>query len=262
LANFVGQHRPNFDLVVCPSFVWLDAVRDALDGSSVLLGAQNVHWEENGAFTGQVSAKQLLDLDCRYVMVGHSELRATGETSAFINRKLKTLLRTPMTAILCVGESDVERSKGTGEAAVLSQIADELKGLPNDLVGTERIASNLVVAYEPLWAISRPGEKRQACSPSDAEEMRRALLGALTHIHPALGTIRVLYGGSVNQDNATSFLTTARFDGVLVGEKSTKSETFLPVLRAILSAPVQGPKPTPGLGDGSKRAAITHRAPR
>jgi triosephosphate isomerase (TIM) len=209
----------DIDIAVAPPFTALAAVRKALEGSGIGLGAQNMHWEEKGAFTGEVSPVMLRDAGCRYVIVGHSERRQYfGETDESVNRKVLAALSHGLIPITCVGESEDERDRNVTFVVVDRQITG---GLVNVTAG--QLAS-LVIAYEPIWAI---GTGRTA-TPAQAQEVHlaiRAKLGTLFGKDAANG-VRILYGGSVKPDNVDSLMAEADIDGALVGGASLEARSY------------------------------------
>lgn len=215
------------DLAVCPPFVYLDAVGAALRerGSPVALGAQDVYFEREGAFTGEISAQMLRDLGVRAVIVGHSERRhIMAESDALIARKTRAALDADLVCILCVGETLDQRERGEADAVNERQTRAALAGIPAS--ATDR----LIVAYEPVWAI---GTGRTA-SPDDAQAAHasiRAVLGSHFDADTAART-RILYGGSVKPDNARSLFAQPDIDGGLIGGASLKSPDFLSIARA------------------------------
>lgn len=213
------------EMVLCPAFPALAVVAGALAGSGVALGAQNMHWEERGAFTGEVSPPMLVAAGCRYVIVGHSERRQYfGETDEDVNRKVKAALRHGLTPIVCVGEKLDEREAGRTQDVIAVQVRGGLDGLAPDE------ARHLIIAYEPVWAI---GTGRNA-RPEDAQEVNafiRALLGDLFGPGVASG-IRIQYGGSVTPANARDLLAQPDIDGALVGGASLDPAGFAAIVRA------------------------------
>ncbi len=214
------------DVVVCPPFTSLRSVQTVIEADHMLiqLGAQNVHPEASGAFTGEVAAPMLAKLGVRYVIVGHSERRQLlGETDEFVNTKVKAVLASEMTPILAVGETLEEREAGETERRVESQLRAGLAGVP-----AEQVAA-LVVAYEPIWAI---GTGRTA-SPDDAA----AVIG---HLRSLVGdewgsgvaeSVRILYGGSMNPGNVAGLMAKRDIDGGLVGGASLDPDKFASVVR-------------------------------
>ena len=215
------------DIVVCPPFTALQAAKAALAGSSVDLGAQNMHWEKSGAFTGEVSAEMLREVGCHYVILGHSERRqSVKETDEQVNRKAKAALAGGLRPIVCVGELLEERESGRTEAVVSAQVRGSLAGLSaSDLLKT-------VVAYEPVWAI---GTGRTA-TPAQAQEVHaliRSLLKKLADEHVAQ-SVRIQYGGSVKPSNAKELFGQKDIDGGLIGGASLEAGSFLDIVRGAL----------------------------
>ena len=210
-------------VAVCPPAVWLEAVAERLRGSDVALGAQNVHPEASGAFTGEVSPAMLAEVGARYVIVGHSERRALfGETSAFVAEKVRAVAGAGMVPVLCVGETLEERDGGDAEAVVLGQLAASLDGVALDEPG------ELVVAYEPVWAI---GTGRTA-TPEQAQAMHAAIRAALADRFAGGDDVEVLYGGSVKPGNAAELFAQPDLDGALVGGASLEAESFAAIVAA------------------------------
>ncbi|MCR4419150.1 MAG: triose-phosphate isomerase [Clostridia bacterium] len=212
------------EVVLCPPFPALAAVAAACRGSRVAVGAQDLHWEAQGAYTGAVSAPMLLAAGCRYVIVGHSERRRYfGEDDATVNKKLAAAFQAGLKPILCLGETLAQRELGLTEALCEIQLRQALAG-----VEAGRI-ENLVVAYEPVWAI---GTGRTPV-PEEAQAvvafLRRALAG-MYGPEPA-GRVRLLYGGSVTPENIGSFMAQPDIDGALVGGASLKAETFAAIVK-------------------------------
>ena len=207
------------DRIVCPPFTAMAAVADALAATSIAVGAQNMHFEDKGAHTGEISAAMLAGL-CRFVILGHSERRAAGgalETDAAINRKVRAALAHGLTPIVCVGENLVQMEKGETQAFVSGQVAGALDGLAPEQ------ASRCVIAYEPLWAIGTG----KAATPADAN--RVITLSIRAPISDRFGetvaqAVRVQYGGSVTADNIAPFMAMPEIDGALVGGASLKPD--------------------------------------
>jgi triosephosphate isomerase (TIM) len=212
------------EAAVAPGFVALAALGRALAGSTVALAAQNVNPNEQGAFTGEISAAMLADAGCRYGIVGHSERRALyGETSAFVAAKAAALLAKGIRPIVCVGESLAEREAGQTLAIVGAQLRDSLAS-----VADER-ASDVVIAYEPVWAI---GTGRTA-TPQSAQEVHAALRAELVkRFGAAGGGVRIQYGGSVKPENTADLMAQADIDGALVGGASLDAKSFAAIVRA------------------------------
>ena len=212
------------EVAVCPPFTALAAVRQALEGSSVGLGAQDLSWEAQGAFTGEVSAAMLADAGCRYVLIGHSERRALfGETDEAVRRKLEAALRQGLTPIVCIGETLAEREAGRTLEVLRHQLSGALPG------AAAEYRARVVLAYEPVWAI---GTGRTA-SPEQAQEAHAFIRQWLAEAWgPAAQAVRIQYGGSVNAANAESLLRQPDVDGALVGGASLKADAFSAIVRA------------------------------
>lgn len=215
-----GATTPNVQMVLCPSHMALEEVAKTLKGTPIALGAQDVFWEDKGAFTGEISPKTLTELGCTYCIVGHSERRQhLGETDEMVNKKVLALLRNGLTPIVCVGETLEERQAGRREAVVIGQVRAALAGA--ELIGTRRV----VIAYEPRWVIGTG----KAVSPHDAAEMHHLILNALHELYPADGVdsrIAVIYGGAADSKNFADFLKIDVIKGGLVGGASLKPAEF------------------------------------
>ncbi len=212
------------EVVVAPPFVSLLPVKEALGNGPIKLAAQNVHWEKEGAFTGEVSPLMLREAGCEYVIVGHSERRGYfGETDEVVNRKVKALLDVGLKPILCVGETLKEREEGKTFEVVEAQVKGGLKDLEAE-GGKE-----LVVAYEPVWAI---GTGRTA-TPHQAQEVQAFIRGILKELfgEEVAREIRILYGGSVKPENITELMAEEDIDGALVGGASLKVDSFVKIVR-------------------------------
>ena len=208
------------DLAVCPPSLYIDAVGQALAGSSVGLGAQNMYHEASGAFTGEISAAMLVDLKCRYVILGHSERRhILGETDEQINRKVMAALNAGLTPIVCVGELLSEREAGQTAEIIRRQFDGSLAGL------REEQMKRVVIAYEPVWAIGTG----KVATPEQAQEVHLDLrkLIASRYNSGTAEAVRIQYGGSVKPSNAADLLSQPDIDGALVGGASLKAEDFL-----------------------------------
>ena len=213
-------------VAVCPPFPYLALVGEILKGSRVALGAQNLFPEKEGAFTGEVSPTMLLDLGCKYVILGHSERRhKLGETDAFINQKVQVALGASLDVILCVGETLDERNTGQTEAVLDRQLIQGLAGLSADTL------IRLIIAYEPVWAIGSGG---QHATPQQAQEAHAAIRHRFGQIfgEKSAQTLAIQYGGSVKPGNAASLLSRPGVDGVLIGGDSLKADQFLAIVQA------------------------------
>lgn len=208
------------EIALCPPFVYLEAVGQVLRDTPVALGAQNLYPQPSGAFTGEISPTMLVDLGCRYVILGHSERRQhLGETDAFIGSKVLAALRAGLQPILCVGELLAERERGETQAVVRRQLVQALEGVKAEELG------RLVLAYEPVWAIGT-GRVATAAQAEEVQADLRRTLGSRYNAVAAEG-VRILYGGSVKSDNAAELLAQPDVDGALVGGASLKADEFL-----------------------------------
>lgn len=213
----------NVAIILAPPFTALAAVSTAIKSLPIGLAAQDAHWEEFGAFTGEVSVPMLKDAGCRYVIVGHSERRRyCGETDATVNKKVAAVLRHGLRPILCVGETWEQRSNGQTKRVLSSQLTDALSGVEKDRT------DDVVVAYEPVWAIGsgRPATAEEAL---DAHRHIRATAAALWG-QDAGGRLPILYGGSVTPDNIGEFLAIREVDGALIGGACLDPAHFAKIL--------------------------------
>ena len=213
------------EVAYCPPFPLLAFARKHIEGSPVRLGAQNMNASKDGAFTGEVSAGMLLEAGCHFVILGHSERRALfGETDSMIREKTEAALNAGLVPIVCVGEQEEERERGETDQVLTRQVAGALRGLT---VGSPE---ELVVAYEPVWAIGTG----KTASPEQAQEAHRHIR---SEVSGALGEgtsegIRILYGGSVKPENAAQLIGQPDIDGALVGGASLASSSFLGIIHA------------------------------
>jgi triosephosphate isomerase len=217
LVDLAGGGTDGFELLICPPVTLLGLIGDILAGSAIALGAQDCHMEESGAHTGDISAAMLKDIGCAYVIVGHSERRANhGETDAIVRAKADAALRAGLIAIVCVGETEAERDAGRAGDVVSAQLAGSI---PDDAD-----AGNLVVAYEPVWAI---GTGRTPTT-ADVADMHGTIRRDIAERFGAdtAAAMRVLYGGSVKPDNAAELIGLDDVDGGLVGGASLVAEDF------------------------------------
>ena len=214
-------HGEAVEVVVCPPFVSLEAVRAALEDSNISIGAQNLYHESSGAYTGEVSADMIIDI-CQYAIVGHSERRSIfGESDIAVNLKVKAALRAGITPIMCVGENLEERETGRAQTVVESQVRAGLEGVD--------IGAGLVVAYEPVWAIGTG----QSASPEIAQAMMAHIRRTLVDIggDDAAASVPLLYGGSVNAGNIGGYIGQVDINGALVGGASLDAKSFVEIAR-------------------------------
>lgn len=221
----------NVDIAVCPPFTALQAVTQALEGSNIAVGAQNMFWEEAGAYTGEISPLMLKEL-VTYVILGHSERRKYfGETDETVNRKVKAALQHGLLPIICVGEVLEEREAGKTAGVVRRQVLGAYQDIPADQ------ARRTTIAYEPVWAIGTG----KAATPEDANSVIGDVIrGTLASLYDedTAQAIRVQYGGSVKPANIASFMEQPEVDGALVGGASLKADTFADIIR--ITAQVRG----------------------
>ena len=227
-AELINQRKPlvaqaECEVVVCPPAVCLAAAAEALKGSNIKLGAQNVHWARSGAFTGEISADMLKALDVEYVILGHSERRQYfGETDEGVNKRALFALSNGLIPIICVGESLEQREKGVTAEVVSSQVREALKGF------TAENAADTVIAYEPIWAI---GTGKTATS-EQANEVIMQIRGVVRELfgEETAEKTRIQYGGSMNPKNASELMGMSDIDGGLIGGASLKAEDFAAVV--------------------------------
>lgn len=213
------------EVVVCPPFTGLSTVADLIEDTDVRLGAQNMYFEPKGAFTGEVSPLMLTDVGCHYVILGHSERREYfSESDALINQKIKAAFQYDLIPILCVGESLAQREANETQSFIDSQLTDGLEGLTAEQV------SQMVIAYEPIWAIGT-GKTATAEQAGEVCTAIRAKVAALFDAATA-EALRIQYGGSVKGSNAKEILSQPDIDGALVGGASLKSDDFMAIIKA------------------------------
>ncbi|HEU5079538.1 MAG TPA: triose-phosphate isomerase [Opitutaceae bacterium] len=217
------------DIVVCPPFTALESVARAVDGSTVKLGAQNMHHEASGAYTGEISAGMLRSLFATHVILGHSERRSYfGETDAGINKKVLAALKNQLRPILCVGETLAEREAGSTLKVVQTQLEAGLEGVSKDL------ATSVVIAYEPVWAIGTG----KVATTEQAQEVHAFIRTLLTKLfgEAAAQKVRILYGGSMKPANAPELLAQKDIDGGLIGGASLEARSFVDLIKAAVAA--------------------------
>jgi triosephosphate isomerase (TIM) len=213
------------EVVVCPTYVSLQAVHEVVKGTNVALGAQDVHWEEKGAFTGKVSCDMLKSAGVKFVIIGHSEQRTYfHETNETVNKKVKAVLKSGLLPIICVGETLAEREGGATEKVVEDHVRGAYAGL------SKEDALKTVIAYEPVWAI---GTGRNA-TPEQAQEVHAFIRRLYMKLYDgdAASKLRIQYGGSMKPDNAAELLRKPDVDGGLIGGAALKAEDFNGIVRA------------------------------
>ena len=217
------------DIVICPPFIDLKPVKTVLefDKTKIFVGAQNVYWEDAGAYTGEVSVRMIRECGCEYCIVGHSERRGLfGETNEDVNKKVRALVAGRLKPIVCVGESLAVRDEGTTNEYVCAQVKAAFAGVDAE------DAAKCVVAYEPIWAI---GTGRTA-TPEQAEEVCAAIRAQLAVLfgEETAQAMRVLYGGSMNPGNVDALVAEPDIDGGLIGGASLKCDSFIQLVKAVM----------------------------
>ncbi len=212
------------DILICASFTLLSVLAKEFKETNIMLGAQNMYYEKEGAFTGEVSPLQLIDIGVKYVILGHSERRHIfGETDELINKKVKAALQYDLLPILCVGELIEEREAGKTETVVKTQVVEGFRGLSKDE------ALKVTIAYEPVWAIGTG----KTATPEDADNVHSFIRQVLSEIYDkdASEKIRIQYGGSVKPENIDSLMSKPNIDGALVGGASLKADSFTRIVK-------------------------------
>jgi triosephosphate isomerase len=215
----------NVDKAVCPSYLAIPAVKELCEGTSLKVGAQNVYWEKDGAYTAEVAPEMVAEV-CDYVIVGHSERRAMfGETDETVNKRLKAALEVGLKVIVCVGETLEENEAGETAAVVSRQLKDGLAGI------TAEQAADITIAYEPVWAIGTG----RAATPEDANHVHKDVIRPLLNqqFGEARGeAMRIQYGGSIKPSNALELFSMSDIDGGLVGGASLTADSFVGIIKA------------------------------
>ena len=217
--------RPQVEVAVCPPSVYLAPVVAAVEGTAVGVGAQNMYHEASGAFTGEISASMLVDIGCRYVILGHSERRIIlGETSHDVNQKVCAALAADLTPIVCLGEQLAQRESGQTLQVIQQQFQETFAGLSAEQM------QRIVIAYEPVWAIGTG----KTATPEQAEAVHRSIRVALSQMagEPTAARTRILYGGSVKPGNAAELFSQPNIDGGLIGGASLVANDFLAIVEA------------------------------
>ncbi len=224
IVTAVGK-QSDVDIVVCPPFTGLESAGKALEGSNVKLGAQNMHFEASGAFTGEISAPMLRAIFATHVILGHSERRTIfGETDELVNKKVSAALKNQLRPIFCVGETLAERESGSTLKVVQTQVERGLEGVSKEL------APMVVVAYEPVWAIGTG----KVATTEQAQEVHAFIRGLLAKLftEPVAQKMRILYGGSMKPANAPELLAQKDIDGGLIGGASLEARSFVELVTA------------------------------
>jgi triosephosphate isomerase len=224
IANALGAAPCPVEVVVCPPYIDLPAVTETLAGTQVGVGAQNMHNEPKGAFTGEIAASMLQEIGVKYVILGHSERRTYfADTDATVNAKTKAALAAGFTPIVCVGETLEERESGKTETVVTTQIRGSLADLGADI-------AKVVVAYEPVWAIGTG----KTATPAQAQEVHALIRKTLAEMagEATAQSIRIQYGGSMKPENAAELMAQPDIDGGLIGGAALKADSFLAIVKA------------------------------
>ncbi len=230
--EFFKIERDDIDIVLCPVYTCLSEVAEVIANSNIALGAQNVYWQDEGAFTGEISPVMLKDAGCAYVIIGHSERRQFfGETNETVNKKVKAALKHGLLPIVCVGESLAQREANQTFQVLADHVQNGLAGL------TEEDMSKIVIAYEPVWAIGT-GKTATSAQAQEAHKYIRDLLVKLYNQEIA-GNIRIQYGGSVKPENIEEIMGQPDVDGALVGGASLKVESFSEIVKRGLKIKVK-----------------------
>ena len=214
------------DILLCVPFTLISPLCNSMEGTNIMVGAQNMYFEKEGAFTGEISPVQLIDAGAKFVIIGHSERRHIfGEKDELINKKVKAALSYGLTPILCVGELLEEREAGKTMDVNKKQIVEGFKGL------SEEEASKVIIAYEPVWAIGTG----KTATPEDADEVHSFIRKVLEELYSKnlAESIRILYGGSVKPENVDGLMAKENIDGVLVGGASLKVDSFTRIVKFI-----------------------------
>ena len=230
--EFFKIEPKDIDIVLCPVFTCLSEVAEVVLSSNIGLGAQDVYWQDEGAFTGEISAPMLKDAGCAYVIIGHSERRQFfGETNDTVNKKIKAALKSGLIPIVCVGESLAQREANQTFEVLSDHTRNGLAGL------TEEEVAKIVIAYEPVWAIGT-GKTATSAQAQEAHKYIRDLLVKLYNSEIAEG-IRIQYGGSVKPENIEEIMAQPDVDGALVGGASLKVESFSEIVKRGLKVKVK-----------------------
>lgn len=218
------KNASGVEIVVAPVFTVLSTVKNALKGTNINLAAQDCFWEEQGAYTGEVSGTMLLDAGCSHVIIGHSERRQFfGETDETVNKKIGAALRAGLTILFCIGETLSEREGNQTFTVLERQISGGIKGITKDEL------KNVIIAYEPVWAIGTG----KTATDDQAQEAHKFIRGVVAKLYDSESAenIRILYGGSVKPENVKGLMTQRDIDGALVGGASLKADSFAHIVR-------------------------------
>ena len=228
LKKLIGNNK-NAEVVICAPFTALHAAAKELKGSSIKLGAQNMHFEESGAYTGEISPLMLKDAGCEYAILGHSDRREIfGEDDSLINKKVIAALNHGLKPILCVGENMEQRRGGKTREVIENQLRNCLKGISKSQM------AGASIAYEPIWAISKGNPNHKAATPEDAEEGHKFIRHFIAKLYDdsAAKNLRIIYGGSMKPENAAELLAIHDINGGLVGNASLSAKSFAEIVNA------------------------------
>ncbi len=223
------DNEKNVEIVVCPPFTLLHEIKKLLKNPDIKLGAQNMHFEDAGAYTGEISPLMLKEIGCEYVLLGHSERREIfNEDDYFINKKTISALNHGLKPILCVGENLEQRKNDKTKEVIENQLRNCLKNIGKDQM------MKITIAYEPIWAISRGDPNHKAATREDAEEGHKFIRNVVAELYDenTAKKTRIIYGGSMKPENAKELLEMQNIDGGLVGNASLKAESFAEIVRA------------------------------
>lgn len=225
LISKLKSEKVNCDVIICPPFTSLSEASKLISGSIIKLGAQNMHFEDSGAFTGEISASMLKSVGCEFVILGHSERRNIfGESDEMINKKIKKALAARMKPIFCIGELLEERENGITNDVVKRQVLKGLEDISDDDM------KNIIIAYEPVWAIGT-GKTATPAQAQEVHEFIRDLIG-IKYSHAVSSKLIIQYGGSVKPDNAKELLSQKDIDGALVGGACLKADSFMGIIKS------------------------------
>jgi len=219
--NLLGVHH--CEIVVCPPFTSLIVVKEVIDGTNIVLGAQNMFWEKKGAYTGEISPEMLVSVGCKYVIIGHSERRQYfHETDETVNKKMLSAFASGLIPIVCVGETLQEREKNITFQVIEKQVKIGLANIPSNKV------ESLVIAYEPVWAIGTG----KTATPEQAEEVQAYIRAIYSEMYGSIPAenIRILYGGSIKPENISELMKQKNIDGGLVGGASLDADSFTKIV--------------------------------
>ncbi|MBI2658858.1 triose-phosphate isomerase [Candidatus Woesearchaeota archaeon] len=221
------KNEKNAEIIICPPFTALAALSKELKNSKINLGAQNMHFEDAGAFTGEISPLMLKDIGCKYVILGHSERREIfNENDFLVNKKIIAALKHGLKPILCIGENLEQKNQGKTKEVIEQQLKNCLKNIDKNEI------SKITIAYEPVWAISRGNPNHKAATKEDAEKGHKFIRGVVEKMFDKSisKNIKIIYGGSMKPENAKELLSMPNIDGGLVGNASLNAKSFAEII--------------------------------